>query len=250
MGVFRTRKSTKQFVNDAISIHGDKYDYSKVEYINAQTKVCIICSEHGEFWQEPSAHLSGCGCPKCKCNVYKKDVYGFGVNDMLNTRGEKFYNTWISMLKRCYDAKFHKKNPTYMGCYVCDEWKYLSKFKKWFDANYIGGYELDKDILIQGNKVYSPDTCCFVPRSINACVNYTKKSKKEHPTGVFDSTSGLYYAIIRKNGKNKIIGSYETREDAFDAYKREKKLWIKKLANKYKKTLEPKAYKALCNWDI
>ena len=58
-------KTTEQFIKDSISVHGNKYDYSKVEYINAKTKVCIICPEHGEFWQEPHAHLKGQGCPKC-----------------------------------------------------------------------------------------------------------------------------------------------------------------------------------------
>ena len=64
---FKTKyaKTTEEFVCDAKKIHGDKYDYSKVEYKNAHTKVCIVCPEHGEFWQKPNSHLSGCGCPKC-----------------------------------------------------------------------------------------------------------------------------------------------------------------------------------------
>ena len=60
------KKTTKQFIEDAKKVHGDKYDYSKVKYINAKTKVCIICPTHGEFWQSPSAHLRGNGCVKCK----------------------------------------------------------------------------------------------------------------------------------------------------------------------------------------
>lgn len=58
-------KTTKQFIEDAKKIHGDKYDYSKVEYVNSRTNICIICKEHGEFWQKPMVHLSGSGCPKC-----------------------------------------------------------------------------------------------------------------------------------------------------------------------------------------
>ena len=60
------KKTLEQFINDSRKIHGNKYDYSKAEYINARTKVCIICPEHGEFWQKPSAHVRGVGCPKCK----------------------------------------------------------------------------------------------------------------------------------------------------------------------------------------
>lgn len=61
--------TTEQFIENARQVHGDKYDYSKVEYTNKSTKVCIICKEHGEFWQMPSSHLQGCGCPKCKGGV-------------------------------------------------------------------------------------------------------------------------------------------------------------------------------------
>ena len=61
-----TQKSTNaKFVDKAKQIHGNKYDYSKVEYINNKTKVCIICPEHGEFWQTPNSHLNGCECKKC-----------------------------------------------------------------------------------------------------------------------------------------------------------------------------------------
>ena len=56
---------TENFINKAKKIHGDKYDYSKVNYVNSKTKVCIICPKHGEFWQEPRHHLSKHGCPMC-----------------------------------------------------------------------------------------------------------------------------------------------------------------------------------------
>ena len=58
--------TTEMFIEQAKKIHGDKYDYSKVEYINSIEKVCIVCLDHGEFWQMPSTHISGCGCPSCK----------------------------------------------------------------------------------------------------------------------------------------------------------------------------------------
>lgn len=62
----RQHKSTEQFIVDANKIHHYIYDYSKVEYYNKITKICIICSKHGEFWQTPSSHLLGNGCPQCK----------------------------------------------------------------------------------------------------------------------------------------------------------------------------------------
>ena len=64
------KMTTEEFIAKAREVHGDKYDYSKVEYLNASTKVCIICPEHGEFWQTPNAHLSRHGCAKCSSPNY------------------------------------------------------------------------------------------------------------------------------------------------------------------------------------
>ena len=67
-------KTTEKYITDARMIHGDKYDYSKTKYLSAKDKVCIICPEHGEFWQEASSHISGCGCPKCNHIISKAEI--------------------------------------------------------------------------------------------------------------------------------------------------------------------------------
>lgn len=61
--------TTEEFIAKAKAVHGDRYDYSKVKYVNASTKVCIICKIHGEFWQTPSHHTCGHGCTKCAAEV-------------------------------------------------------------------------------------------------------------------------------------------------------------------------------------
>ena len=76
------------FITKARKVHGDKYDYSKVEYINNSTKVCIICPEHGEFWQTPNVHLSGHGCPKCYGNI-KKTTQQF-IEEAKRVHGDKY----------------------------------------------------------------------------------------------------------------------------------------------------------------
>lgn len=72
---------TEEFIDKARKVHGDKYDYSKVEYVNSKTKVCIICPEHGEFWQTPNVHLKPCGCPTCArlitANKRRKNINDF-----------------------------------------------------------------------------------------------------------------------------------------------------------------------------
>ena len=71
---FRRVSDLDEFIKKAREIHGDKYDYSKVEYINSRAKICIICTEHGEFWQKPNDHLQGAGCPKCNQSHLERDV--------------------------------------------------------------------------------------------------------------------------------------------------------------------------------
>lgn len=73
-GYKKRLKKTDCFIEECIKTHGDKYDYSKVEYVNNHTKVCIICPEHGEFWQTPSKHISGQGCPKCKSSKLEEEM--------------------------------------------------------------------------------------------------------------------------------------------------------------------------------
>ena len=78
----------EEFILKSIAVHGDKYDYSKVEYINNRTKVCIICPIHGEFWQAPSKHLSHCGCPKCG-NTIKRTKEDF-IREARTIHGDKY----------------------------------------------------------------------------------------------------------------------------------------------------------------
>lgn len=106
----------------------------------------------------------------------RKPVYGIGINDadysVYKTINGKtvicpFYATWKDILKRCYDTKFHSRQPTYSDCSICDEWHLFSAFREWMVDQEWQGKELDKDFLVQGNKVYSPQTCVFVAKQLN-----------------------------------------------------------------------------------
>ena len=203
--------TTEEFISKAKEVHGNKYDYSKVEYVNNHTKVCIICPKHGEFWQTPNHHLLGHGCSKCKneatslrtkCKIRPKSrrlIYGVGINDLSETCSYKYlksYHIWRQMLFRCYSKKGLEKRSSYAGCTVCEDWHKFSIFKKWFDENYVEGWCVDKDILSPpNNKIYSPDTCCFVPNEINVLFNrHQKQRSKSGVMGVqfvkIDGTKG------------------------------------------------------------
>ena len=76
------KKTTKEYIQEAKEIHGDRYDYSSVKYINNKTKICIICPKHGEFWQSPKHHLNGSHCPKC-ANIKRGETFRINTEDFI-----------------------------------------------------------------------------------------------------------------------------------------------------------------------
>lgn len=189
----------------------------------------------------------------------RKPIFGVGVfdgdNSCYSEEITESYFCWVGMLRRCYDFKYHKRKPTYTDCDVCYEWIYFSNFNRWFVENHIKGYQLDKDILVKGNKVYSPDTCCFVPQEINSLILNDKgkrgNGKKELPTGI---TKSKYSYIVRcnKNGHSIYVGSFKEKGDAFQAYKQVKENHIKQVAQQYfdDGKITEKVYNALMNYHI
>lgn len=235
--------TTEEFISRAKKIHCDKYDYSKVKYVNMFNKVCIICPIHGEFLQLPSHHLRGVGCKKCFYEHKKKLVFNVGINDLGYSRSQTFYIKWRGMLERCYSKRSLIKNKSYSDCFVNKEWHLLSNFKKWFDKHYIEGWQIDKDILVKGNREYSPYKCCFVPQEINEL--FTKRENRGHPVGVC-VRKGRYIAQLRDTH----LGVFNSQEEAFFAYKEAKEKRIKEIADKWKEQLEPRVYEALYNYKV
>lgn len=166
------------------------------------------------------------------------------------------YSLWTNMLKRCYDKKTEGYNPTYKGCSVCEDWLCYNNFYKWYNENYyeIEGEEtqLDKDILFKNNKVYSPDTCIFVPQSINlAFIRKTDKHRGSYPTGVYiNSARNRYISYITIYSKTIHLGTFDTIEEAFNEYKEAKEGYLKDLADKYKNIIPKKLYNALINYEV
>ena len=141
------------------------------------------------------------------------------------------------MLTRCYSDSCHENQPNYIDCTVCPEWHNYSNFKEWAEANYYTvegeSMELDKDLLVKGNTVYSPTTCVFAPRSINLLVINVKAARGEHPLGVF-KFNDKYVASMSYSGKQIRIGQYDSPEEAFEKYKEYKEKFLKDIAEQYK----------------
>ena len=177
---------------------------------------------------------------------HRQPLYGVGINDaeymvkpIINGKRSRcpYYQVWMSMLTRCYCEKYQQKRPTYTKCLVIKEWLVFSVFKKWMKAQNWQGMDLDKDIKIIGNDIYSPETCVFVSRQVNSLLNDCGSARGEWPIGViFCKRSKKFLSSCCKNGKNKHIGYFSNPEEASAAYKKYKYKVILETANKPENT--------------
>lgn len=191
--------------------------------------------------------------------IKTKLSYEHGINDVdeqvvfshYGNGIDPAYRKWCGMLERCYSPKWHEKKPTYKNCSVSDEWLFFSKFKKWFDENNINGYVLDKDILNKNNKVYSKETCVFVPEYINSLLIKKDAVRGKYPIGV-TKNHNRFYSYFSVRNVRKDLGSFSTPEDAFAAYKKGKEEYIKKVAKEYysRKEICKRTYNALCSYKV
>lgn len=159
------------------------------------------------------------------------------------------YNTWHSILQRCYDPIKQKKIPTYIGCIVCDEWLCFQNFADFYTKNNPYNFHIDKDLLVKGNKIYSPDTCCFVPPVINNSLIKVNRKIYKYLDGII-TKYGRYTSSITINQKHIFLGNYNTPEEAFISYKRAKEEQLKYLANQWKDKISIQAYNALINYEV
>lgn len=247
------RLTKEQFIAKARRIHGERYDYSLVEYVNYHTAVQIICPKHGVFPQAPDHHCDRKqGCPDCKREKLRKTVCGIGINDAdESVFASDAYQVWTNMIKRCYNEKVIARREAYRGCTVCEEWLRLSNFLPWYRENCKPGYQIDKDILIKGNKLYSPETCLGVPRRINALFISARAARGKYPIGV-SYRYKKYVAQINYGSGSVSLGRYNTIEEAFSVYKEAKEKYIKNVAQEYydKGEITKRAYDALMHYEI
>ena len=191
---------------------------------------------------------------------YSPSVHGVGIAgakypSKINGVLTKEYELWYSMLRRCYSDNYKKKQPTYEGCEASENFKYYEYFYEWCHKQ-VGfgneGYQLDKDLLIKGNKVYSEDSCVFIPQEVNNVLVRRTASRGEYLIGVYwNKTANAFVAQVNKNkGKSENLGYFKTEIEAFNSYKTAKESFIKEQANKFKSQIDPRAYNALMNYTV
>lgn len=178
----------------------------------------------------------------------RKLVSGVGINDAdymvrINVNGKfvvcKYYQVWSGMILRCYSEASFKVRPTYKECTVCDEWLVFSCFKLWMQKQDWKGNHLDKDILTQGNKIYSPDSCVFVPKEINLLLNKHQNKRGINPIGVSNyRDTGEFLSTCSVKGKQRLLGIFKTSKEAFEVYRDYKYELIRKAALKCKEPIK------------
>ena len=189
----------------------------------------------------------------------RASVFGVGVVGDAPTRidGKELreYVLWSGVVERCYCGKAQGRNAkSYEDCSMSENFRYYPYFKDWCN-NQIGfdqaGWELDKDILVKGNRIYSEDVCVFVPHAINSLLLTNESKRGEYPIGVtFDKRNSKFRVCINKYGKHSHVGHYRTIREASLAYKDAKERYVKEVATRYRDQIDPRVYEALINYQV
>lgn len=245
MGKIKDRVGEKHLNNQGC-------EFEIIEYFNCNN--CTVQFEDGYI--SKNVHYSNIKRGSVK-NLYHREVCGIGYigEGIYKCRYKKElakeYRTWADMLKRCYDRKELEKHPSYKDVIVCEEWHNFQNFAKWFEENYnpetMDGWHLDKDILVKGNKIYSPETCTFVPHEISMLFRKIKGNK--YPTNI--SKKGKNFQVqLRKSNSNHYVGCFDSIEKAFQNSKIAKENHIKEMADKWCAKITKVCYQALYNYQV
>lgn len=174
----------------------------------------------------------------------KKLVHGVGINDAdyvvekyeeIGYVGGKrkrkrvwacpYYLAWRGMLMRCYSDKYQERKPTYVGCTVSEDWLTFSNFKEWMEKQDWEGLHLDKDILFEGNKVYSAEACVFITPTVNLFTTHDKSSRGEWPVGVcLHKPTGKFHSRCCNplSGGRESLGFFDCEQEAYEAWAKRK----------------------------
>lgn len=189
-------------------------------------------------------------------NPYHRSVFGVGFIGVgnyaayLNGKDTPVYKTWYGMLERCYCPKYHARKPTYIGCSVHPDWHNFQNFAEWFERQYFATcWQLDKDLIVEGNKVYSTDTCAFIPQQLNTLLNDCGATRGDLPQGVSRNGKG-YQAQLSMYGRLHHLGTHATPTEAFQAYKLAKEANVKRMAEQYKCLIDPRVYDSLMRYEV
>lgn len=254
-GVFRNPNTLSVRVGDRFK-NNEQGVWCTVVDCSSCRKVKVVFDEHLD---KPQFFNSGNLIRGSFRNVYHPFIYGKGYlgegkYKAVDSNGSSVtYGKWTNAIMRCYCPESLKIRPKYEGCVVSEEWLCYQNFAEWYTTHefYGCGYELDKDLLVRGNKIYSAKTCCLLPQEINKLIVDSGEQKGEYPIGVslHHDKSGFISRMSTDKGE-KYLGFYKTPEEASAVYVEAKEKYVKYVAEKWKGKIEDRAYKALLNWTV
>ena len=223
-------------------------DFKIIKYLSANKVLVKFLKTGTEVWCTKKSAFDGNVKDKYFPTICGVGYYGNALPKRSCPKIERAYSVWFKMLSRCYDAR-NKQSKNYGDCSVSENFTSFEYFLSWYLSQVgsdKGNWQLDKDLLVKGNRVYSEDTCCLVPVEINNLLTrYTKES---------GTCKGVYYN--KKLGKfsahllGRYIGLFSTELEAFQVYKQAKESYIKDVANKWKDQIDIRVYNSLISWEI
>lgn len=170
----------------------------------------------------------------------KNKIYGVGINDLKGQGLSKTraYIDWTHILERCYSEKYHEKKATYIDCEISEEWKYFSNFKKWHDDSFPfwlrHEINIDKDLLGNGTKIYSAETCCFIPARLNQIIKGTNANNETGFNGITKNKNSWGWNVNTTGWNDKKATNKKfLRRDAAVNYYLQKRQELKKEIEKY-----------------
>lgn len=262
MGVSKVKNQEQKLERiGEINVNNKGYLMKIIEYAN-RSNIIVEFQDEYKAKVHTSYQMFLIGNVK---NPYAPSVCGVGmVGDKYPARikheNTKEYKVWHNMLRRCFNEKEKEKRPTYQNVSICKEWLLFENFYEWLhsQSNFNKWYDgfrwsIDKDILIKGNKVYSPETCCLVPNNINTLFERKESQRGKYPIGVSKTKNG-YSATCSNPYDNTItwLGTYYTVKEAFNAYKKYKESLIKQIAkSEYSKgNITEECYNAMLKYEV
>lgn len=261
--MINTKQQKERLGKIFVNVQGCKMQV--IKYDGVRNVVIQFLDEHRHECQTTWQHVKDGNI----LNPFMPTIFGAGIVGVkYNIQGKngkniKEYTVWQKMLERCLDEEFKKRYSAYEDVTVCEEWLYFPNFYEWLHSqenfekwnNNKKEYNIDKDILIKGNKVYSPDTCCLVPSYVNIMFVKHQNHRGDLPIGL--SYSGLHGQVrVRCNNpitkKSDYLGTFYDVINGFYAYKKHKENIIKEVAElEYEKgNISKKCYDAMMSYEV
>lgn len=247
----RLNKAKEQYLGKTFS--SNNYgDFIVVEYVNNKN-ITVEFIDTGYRTKTATKEINeGKIADRLKPSVFGVGIIGDKYPTSINNKNLKEYKLWNSIIERCYSDNQKKVFDTYKDCTISDNFLHYEYFYDWCNKQ-IGfncdNFDLDKDLLVKGNKVYSESTCVFLPKEINKALSTKKSQRGNCLIGVRKTKTG-YQSRCNIRGKNYSLGTFKTELEAFNAYKQVKESYLKELAEKWKDQIDHKAYNALIDYQV